>query len=335
MNNLIGFTSSIPVEIIYAAGLVPCDLNNLFIADKQPGLLIEQAEEAGFPATSCAWIKGIYATVKKHGIKRVVAVVSGDCSSTHALAEVLEHEGVDIVPFAFPLDRDPRAMRAALADFCRAFQVSENNVKNCKKNLDAIRRQLEELDRLTWQERLISGEENHRWLVSASDFGGNPQAFSRDLDNFLQTACQRRPRPANLRLGIIGIPPIISNFYPIMEELGGDIVFNEVQRQFSMPGAGSHDLASQYLSYTYPYAVRGRIADISREIKRRRLDGIIHYVQSFCFRQIEDIIIKKELPIPVLTVESDRPAPVDGRTITRLETFIEILDSRQKSLQIH
>ncbi len=330
MNNIIGFTSSIPVEIIYAAGLVPCDLNNLFIADDQPGLLIEQAEEAGFPATSCAWIKGIYATVKKHGIRRVVAVVSGDCSSTHALAEVLEHEGVDIIPFAFPLDRDPQAMQTALTDFHRTFGVSEAKVKSCKQELDAIRRQLEEIDRLTWQQGQVSGEENHRYLVSASDFGGDPEKFSRELDDFLRAARQRRPRPANLRLGVIGVPPIISNFYPIMEELGVDIVFNEVQRQFSMPGAGSHDLASQYLSYTYPYAVRGRIADINREIRRRRLDGIIHYVQSFCFRQIEDIIIKKELPVPVLTVESDRPAPVDGRTITRLETFIEILRQPSK-----
>ncbi len=335
MNNLIGFTSSIPVEIIYAAGLVPCDLNNLFIADNQPGLLIERAEEAGFPATSCAWIKGIYATVKKHGIKQVVAVVSGDCSSTHALAEVLEHEGVEIIPFAFPLDRDPQAMRTALADFRRALGVADDKVKTCKQELDAIRRQLEELDLLTWREGQVSGEENHRWLVSASDFGGDPQAFSRELDDFLRTARQRRPRPAGLRLGVIGVPTIIGNFYPVMEELGGNIVFNEVQRQFSMPDAASRDLAAQYLSYTYPYAVRGRIADINREIKRRRLDGIIHYVQSFCFRQIEDIIIKKELPVPVLTVESDRPAPVDGRTITRLETFIEILHGRQKSRQIH
>lgn len=335
MNNLIGFTSSIPVEIIYAAGLVPCDLNNLFIADDQPGLLIERAEEAGFPATSCAWIKGIYATVKKHGIKQVVAVVSGDCSSTHALAEVLEHEGVEIIPFAFPLDRDPQAMRTALADFRRALGVADDKVKTCKQELDAIRRRLEELDLLTWREGQVSGEENHRWLVSASDFGGDPQAFSRKLDDFLRTARQRRPRPAGLRLGVIGVPTIIGNFYPVMEELGGNIVFNEVQRQFSMPDAASRDLAAQYLSYTYPYAVRGRIADINREIKRRRLDGIIHYVQSFCFRQIEDIIIKKELPVPVLTVESDRPAPVDGRTITRLETFIEILHGRQKSRQIH
>ncbi|MEA2109977.1 MAG: 2-hydroxyacyl-CoA dehydratase family protein [Pseudomonadota bacterium] len=335
MINHIGFTSSIPVEIIYAAGLIPCDLNNLFIGDPHPGSLIEQAEESDFPATSCAWIKGIYSTIKKHGIRKVVAVVSGDCSSTHALAEVLEYEGVEIIPFAFPLNRNPKAMEQELEEFRRYFRVSRDKVKDCKRNLDAIRRQLEELDRLIWEEGRVSGEENHRFLVSASDFSGSPKHFSHDLNTFLQAARRRQPKTPTLRLGIIGVPPIISNFYPVIKELGVEVVFNEVQRQFSMPGAGNLDLAGQYLAYTYPYAVSGRIADIKAEIDRRRIDGIIHYVQSFCFRQIEDIIIKKELPVPVLTIEGDRPAPVDGRTITRLETFIEMLQGRQKTPHPH
>ena len=331
MINRIGFTSSIPVEIIYAAGLIPCDLNNLFIGDPHPGLFIERAEESGFPATSCAWIKGIYSTVKKHGIKKVIAVVSGDCSSTHALAEVLEYEGVEIIPFAFPLNRSLKTMREALEEFRCYFGVSPDQIKAGKQRLDLIRRQLEELDRLTWEEGQVSGEENHRFLVGASDFGGSPKEFSQELNTFLKEARHRPSKHSSLRLGVIGVPPIISDFYPVIEELGAEVVFNEVQRQFSMPGAGNHDLASQYLAYTYPYDAKGRIADIKAEISRRQIDGIIHYVQSFCFRQIEDIIIKKELPVPVLTIESDRPAPVDGRTITRLETFIEMLLSRQKT----
>jgi len=243
----------------------------------------------------------------------------------------LEYEGREIIPFAFPLSQNPKDMQEALEEFRRYFGVSPDKVTACKQNLDNIRQQLEELDRLTWEEGRVSGEENHRFLVAASDFGGNPQIFSHDLDTFLATARRRQSQPSTIRLGVIGVPTIISNFYPVIEELGAAVVFNEVQRQFSMPGAGNHDLVSQYLAYTYPYSAVDRIADIQTEINRRRIDGIIHYVQSFCFRQIEDIIIKKELPVPVLTIESDRPTPVDGRTITRLETFVEMLLGRQKS----
>jgi hypothetical protein len=31
---IIGFTTTIPVELIFAAGYTPCDLNNVFIADE-------------------------------------------------------------------------------------------------------------------------------------------------------------------------------------------------------------------------------------------------------------------------------------------------------------
>ena len=57
-------TSSIPVEVLYAAGRVPVDLNNIFITDKDPSALIAQAEEEGFPRSVCAWIKGIFAVAK-------------------------------------------------------------------------------------------------------------------------------------------------------------------------------------------------------------------------------------------------------------------------------
>ncbi|MBW1646309.1 MAG: 2-hydroxyacyl-CoA dehydratase [Deltaproteobacteria bacterium] len=327
--NIIGFSSTIPVEILLAAGRRPCDLNNLFITDPGSLQLVAAAEEAGFPATSCAWIKGIYAAVHRHRLRRVIAVVTGDCSSTHALAEVLAHDGIEVIPFGFPLDRQPAAMSAALEQLAARLGVSLAAAEEERRQLLPVRRQLAELDRLTWEENLVSGEENHRWLVAASDFNGDPERFAAELDDFLALAAARPPRPAAVRLGIIGVPTICGNLYQELENLGAAVVFNEVQRQFSMPGPADRDLCRQYLDYTYPYPVAGRVADIRREAARRRLDGLIHYVQSFCFRQIEDIIVKRELDLPVLTLEADRPGPVDGRTLTRLETFVEMLRARR------
>jgi benzoyl-CoA reductase/2-hydroxyglutaryl-CoA dehydratase subunit BcrC/BadD/HgdB len=60
------------------------------------------------------------------------------------------------------------------------------------------------------------------------------------------------------------------------------------------------------------------------------LDGFVHYAQAFCFRQIEDKILRQALSKPVLTVEGDRPEPLDGRTETRIEAFLEML-RREKS----
>jgi len=91
----------------------------------------------------------------------------------------------------------------------------------------------------------------------------------------------------------------------------------------------SHSLSEQYLQYTYPYGVAPRIADIRQEVSRRRIDGLIHYVQSFCFRHIQDRLIRQAAGVPVLTLEYDRPGPLDGRSRTRLEAFLEMLDLRR------
>ena len=81
-----------------------------------------------------------------------------------------------------------------------------------------------------------------------------------------------------------------------------------------------------YLDYTYPYDLDGRLNDIKKNIELRNLDGIIHYTQAFCYRGIEDIIIKEKLGVPVLTIEGDRPSKLDARTKLRVESFIDMLE---------
>jgi hypothetical protein len=60
-------------------------------------------------------------------------------------------------------------------------------------------------------------------------------------------------------------------------------------------------------------------------VARSRLDGLIHYTQSFCFRQIQDRLLRQHLNLPILTIEGDRPSPLDHRTRLRLEAFVDVL----------
>jgi len=39
----VGFTTTIPVEIIFAAGKIPVDLNNVFITDEDPSAMADFA----------------------------------------------------------------------------------------------------------------------------------------------------------------------------------------------------------------------------------------------------------------------------------------------------
>jgi len=325
---VIGITATIPVEIVIASGHKAVDLNNLFITDPNPEGLIVRAERDGFAHNICAWIKGIYAVTLKRGFKRIIAVTGGDCSNTIALGEVLTARGVDVIPFAFPLDADRRELYLQMDGLRKTLGTSWAAIRETKIRLDEIRAGLRRLDQLTYRENRVSGLENHRFLVNSSDFGGDPETFQGELQCFIRKAQEREPFREKIRLGYLGVPSVFSGFYELIESLGARIVYNEVQRQFSMPH-GKTNIVGQYLAYTYPYSVEGRLADIRKAINERNIDGLIHYTQTFCYRQIYDILLREDLPVPILTLEGDRPGPLDSRTALRIETFIQMLKDRK------
>jgi benzoyl-CoA reductase/2-hydroxyglutaryl-CoA dehydratase subunit BcrC/BadD/HgdB len=322
----IGLTTTVPVELIFGAGRRPLDLNNVFITSPTPGALIDDAERRGFPRNSCAWTKGVYATARALGLKRIVAVVQGDCSNTHAMAEVLRADGVEVVPFAYPYEGGERELLAgALRRFAAVLGTSVAEGEAWKERLDRVRALAHRVDALAWEENVVRGAEQHLWTISCSDFFGDPDRYAAAARDFIARAEARDPFAEDLRLGLLGVPPICGDLFGFLEERGARVVFNEVPRQFAMPGRAA-SLLDQYARYTYPYDIFGRIEDVRREIIRRRVDGVIHYVQSFCHRQIQDVVVRRELDVPVLTLESDRPAELDMRTATRLEAYLEMLN---------
>ncbi|HNX01997.1 MAG TPA: 2-hydroxyacyl-CoA dehydratase family protein, partial [Candidatus Cloacimonadota bacterium] len=83
-------------------------------------------------------------------------------------------------------------------------------------------------------------------------------------------------------------------------------------------------IVDQYLQFTYPYSVQDRLSDITVELKRRNVDAVIGYTQSFCHRQIDHFLMKKYVNIPFMNLEGDQPGILDARTKLRIESFIEI-----------
>jgi benzoyl-CoA reductase/2-hydroxyglutaryl-CoA dehydratase subunit BcrC/BadD/HgdB len=320
----IGFTTSIPVEILLAAGKTPVDLNNIFINSERSRQMVDAAEDAGYPRNTCGWIKGLYAVAMESDLEAVIAVMQGDCSNTQALMETLQLEDMRIIPFAYPFDRDRDSLASQINKLCRLYEVAWEDVEAMKSRLDKIRGLCWEIDRMTWQDNLVSGTENHYFQVSASDFNGNPSAYQQEMLDFILQAGNRQPFRQPVRLAYIGVPPIFTDLYASLENMGARVVYNEVQRQFTMPFETS-DLVEQYLLYTYPYGAFARLDDILEQLAKRQVDGVIHYTQTFCFRQIEDIIYRQKIDLPFLTLEGDKPGKMDARTRMRLEAFVNML----------
>jgi len=333
VNKLIGITTTVPQEVLMAAGLQPVDLNNLFVADPDPDRLINIAERAGFPQNCCAWIKGIYGVTITQGLDMVLCVTTGDCSNTLMLSEVFRLIGLKVIPFAFPERPDPVRMRRSLQTLCAEVGTTLSEAEGWRQKLAQAHRLAHELDRLTWQQNVVSGKENHYWLVSSSDFNRDYRRYQLELDNLITEAGRRKPYPRDMiRLAYIGVPPVFAkDLYRCLERLGARVVYNEIQRQFAMPAPGK-SLAEQYSNYTYPYSIFDRLVDINRELERRHVDGVIHYVQAFCHRGIGDIVFRRRIERPMLTLEGNADYSLTQHLKTRIEAFLDMLRRSQRLL---
>lgn len=344
----VGLTTTVPVEAVFAAGLVPVDLNNVFVGDACSSDLVDLALREGFPQNCCAWLKGIFGAVMARGApRRVVGVVRGDCSGTELLLEALAESGVEVIPFTYPYPARREDLAREIATLCDRLGTTLEEAEGQRRRLAPVRARLAEADRALWQDNLLTGAEAHVWLVSSSDLGGDPEAFSAELGEFLERvgsreALDRRdglPYAREVRLGYIGVPPITPEVFLLVEEAGARFVFLEVQRQFSMPPDAAPDsegrfsppgdIVEQYMDYTYPYTVAARALDINNQARLRRLDGIVHYVQSFCHRNLEDVLFRRLLSRPLLTVECDCPGGLGAQARSRLENFIHVLGENQ------
>ncbi len=324
----IGFTTTIPVEVIFASENIPIDLNNIFITSDDYEDLVDFAENDGFPRNVCAWIKGLYSTIiKLKAVDAVVAVSEGDCTNTKALMEVLQANNIKTIPFYYPAIHTIDKVKDEIDRFIAELGTTIESVNAIKIKLDEIRKKLNKIDELTYKNNLVFGEENHLFLVNASDFKSDFLSYEKEIDNFIEIIKEREPLPYKIRLGFLGVPPILTDIYKVINNYGANVVFNEIQRQFAMLSF-TENIYKQYYLYTYPYDIFFRLEDIKKEIKKRKLHGIIHYTQTFCHRQIEDILIRKNIDIPVLTIEGDRPGKVDERTKIRIQSFIELLRSK-------
>jgi benzoyl-CoA reductase/2-hydroxyglutaryl-CoA dehydratase subunit BcrC/BadD/HgdB len=330
----IGITTTVPVEILLAAGYQPVDLNNVLVSDPDPGRLVTIAERDGFPLNCCSWIKGIYGVCLDKNIEDVLCVTSGDCTNTVMLMEVLKLKGKRTIPFAYPENPGVQQMQLALEKLAAAFGTTLPAAEKIRQILKPVRETALNLDELTWKENTAGGWENHLWLVSASDFNGDYRQYVEEIQGLLNTCAGRKPYPEReIRLGYIGVPAVYAGeFYRFIEKQGARVVFNEVQRQFAMPGGGE-TLAEQYTNYTYPYSIHERLRDIKTEIRKRRIDGIIHYVQAFCHRGIGDIVFRDAIDLPILTLEGNTDFFLNSHVKTRIEAFLDMIErSRLKKL---
>ncbi|MBT3209718.1 MAG: 2-hydroxyacyl-CoA dehydratase [Bacteroidetes bacterium] len=328
----IGITTTVPIEVLYAAGFTPVDMNNLFIESKNYSKFIDIAERDGFPKSMCAWIKGMYGACIENNISVIVGVIEGDCSNTKILSEILQRRGIKVYPFSFPFGRGIEEIEASIRKLISDLNAEYSEVEKLRNRFNKIRNLGIKLDELTYLENKANGWDNHFYLVNFSDFCGNPDNFETELTERLAEIEHSKANHYLVKLGYIGVPPMTSDIYKFANKYDATFVYNEVQREFAFPRYKSdRNIFEQYQNYTYPYNNEFRISEIKKQIKLRKIDAIIHYTQAFCHRAIENIILKEEIEIPIINIEGDKLNVLDARTKLRLEAFLDMVADIKKT----
>jgi len=99
----------------------------------------------------------------------------------------------------------------------------------------------------------------------------------RELEDAISSIEKREPKTESKRIGYIGVPPINADIYEFIESLDARVVYNEVQRQFTMADSvGIEDIVEEYRRFTYPYGIRGRLEDIPPGEKERLMGYTLH-----------------------------------------------------------
>lgn len=325
----VGITGTLPLEVLLAAGHRVIDLNNRFITATSPERLLERAHAVGFAPTQCAWTRGIVgAALEAGGVDEVVVVARGDCTQNRLLVDLLPAiGGPPARAFLFPPERgDVPRLRREVARFASGFDVSLAAVADVYDGLLPLRRDLGEIDRRTWQEGTVSGHENALVLVRATDLGGDRSAYEREVAALLVASSSRAPSRFENRVAFFGVPPILTDVHDYLEERGAKVVLNETQRDFAQLDPAD-DLAVQYATrYAYAYSIHDRLADFVPELTRRRVEGVVIYLQSFCHHNAELEAVTRALAhLPFTVLEADRPTEVDAAARLRLDAFLAAL----------
>ena len=327
-NRRIGITGMMPIELIFDSGAVPLDIRNFFIQHPDRVTYIQRGEMDGIPDNAGIMTKGIYGTVMENKIEEVVVVFQKDSIKSYALAEMFESQGVIVYRFNFPEHRNRQSLKLEIENLAKQLKmVNLENLEYWRFKLNEIRELARRIDELTYEKNIVSGYENHKYLASMTDFEGDTELYMTKLYNFLDEIKNEKPFKQEIRLGFIGEPPIFPEIYKIIERCGARVVFNEVQRQYAMPYPAD-SVIDQYLKYTFPYDISKRVEDINAEIERRNIHGIIHYIDITGQAFADEMLFRREIGLPILTVEGGNSLVVNVKTITQISNFVNMLKEK-------
>ncbi len=307
-----GISALVPPELVYSCKNVSIDINNYVTSsDKIPSEKL------------CAWC-AIWREMilkKEIDIDKLVVVAGGDCHNALVEGQKVAKSGINTHYLFYPYDGDQiyfENQLKKLKDFLGGIKDTSyfKIIKNLKKRGLNIER-----ERIQGK---IHPQDYFNTFISFSDLKSNLNLFKKELNSIKTLELED-----NLKIGLIGIPPIYKDFHSTALSFGLNIIYDELPYEFvRYSGENLSEISKSYSNYVFAQDIKRRIESINKEIERRKIEGIIHYTQYACHHYLEDSILRDEIDLPFITIQGDIPQKTPEQAKLRLEAFSEILNRR-------
>jgi hypothetical protein len=305
-------TALVPPELIFGAGHVPFDINNIV------------PETTYYPKSKlCAWTaiwRDLILSGKVH-LDALVVVAGGDCHNALVDGQKVAIGGTPTLYFFYPFDGNQSSLETELT----RLEAFLGGIKDHSllREVTATKRIGIELDAKRVADKLPAPIV-FKYLVSFSDLRGDINKFKHQLHNIEEVGVDYKAR-----IALIGVPPIYHDFHQVVDSFGLHVVYDELPYEFvRLSGTTISELAKSYSEYMFAREFEFRLKFIQHQLELRKVDGVIHYTQYACHHLLEDELFRKELDYPMLTVEGDLPRSTPEQLKLQLEAFSEILSRR-------
>jgi len=307
------------MEPFVASAHEAVNLWSAFFTAPDRSALLETARLAGFPENYSAYARCLYGLIFDLRIEAVYYPQPGVPKEVLKAIEMAAEQGVESVPFAFPLFRNDQRLSQALEALRRRLGVDPAVLEAVVQRLHEVRTVLRRYDGLQMRTAAFSSRAYVSMLAQAMDPRGDLEGLKRRIERgILDYRDEGRERWT--RVGIVGLPPYRESFYETLESMRAVAVYDEWGLE-NNPMSPSMDLTFLYHTCSLPYGLKRRLERVQREAATRRLQAVVLAVEYLCESLKDEGYFRVNLGLPVYVFENrggDRLSSAEERGLKRL-----------------
>lgn len=338
------FCPYVPLELVHASGALPFRL----IGASTPMSHVQ----AHLPTNCCHLVRSSLEHLLRGELDEIKYIIfTHTCDSMQGLSEIWAFQKKPPYPYHFmmPTRLEGEDSKTYLHQEIERFKnfldsevgkVTPSSLKNSIILFNRIREKIEEL--YTRKDSIPSPSERGFAQILRASCLMIPEIFLELLETFLSSLPEKEEKEGRVPIFVTGNMIHSPDYFSLIEEAGGRVVWDNLcsgarwlKLQTQEEGDPFEALTERYYRlYLCPTKHRGvedPLTHVLEEVETYGAKGVLFLLYKYCENHFFDYPDLKERletkGVPSLLIEVDDPRASSGQVKTRIQAFIEMLQS--------